>query len=282
MALGSCEKEQFNLGDLKSPANLNLTATIEGANATNPEGNGSGRVTIAANADNAITYKIDFGDGSTQMVPSGETIYKYTTPGTAEYTITASAVGTGGIQTVTSAKVKVFVRFEIPADIVTYLTNNSSKTWATDNNADGHFGVGPGDQFAPIWYAATPNSREACAYDDRITFSKDANGNISISVENQGESFSIGAATSFYGFSGADGCYPINTGGTKSLKFYESTSGSSTSVSRRIDFEVPGNGIVNFGTGGKAYEILSISDKQLYLRNIGADGNAWYMKLKSM
>ncbi len=282
LLLGSCEKEQYSLGDLNTPTNFTLTTTVEGANATNPDGNGTGRVSIAAKATNAITYKVDYGDGKSEMVPSGEIIYKYTTPGTKEYTITSTAVGTGGIQSVSSKKVKVFVRFEIPADIVTFLTNNASKTWATANDADGHFGVGPNDQFSPIWYAATPNSREACAYDDRITFTKDAVGNITMAVDNKGTSFSIGAATAFYGFSGPDGCYSINTGGTKTLKFYESTSSSTSSQSRRVDFEVPGNGIVNFGTGGQAYEILSISATQLHIRNIGADGNAWYMKLKAI
>ena len=78
-------------------------------------------------------------------------------------------------------------------------------------NAPGHFGVGPNNEFAPIWYSATPNSREPCAYDEDITFSKDANDNVKMSIDNKGASFSIGAATAFYGFAGGDGCYAINT-----------------------------------------------------------------------
>jgi hypothetical protein len=277
-----CEKEEFLFGDMTAPENLNLTVTVEGANTANPDGNGSGRVAINAKADNAITYRIDFGDGTTRMVPTGNIEYKYTTPGTAEYTITVSAIGKGGIQTVSSKKASVFVLFEIPEQIVTFLTNNSSKNWATDNDAAGHFGVGPSDQFSPIWYQAGPNEREPCAYDDVITFTKAANGSISINVDNKGESFSIGAATSFYGFSGGDDCYPINTGGVRALKFFDALSNSSPNESTRIEFEVPGNGIVNFGTGGRSYEILSITATQIHLRNIGADGNAWYMKLKSI
>jgi hypothetical protein len=277
-----CEKEEYTFGDITSPTDLAVTAVVEGANAANPDGNGTGKVSITAAANGALTYKVDFGDGITQMVPSGNIVYKYKTPGTQEYTITVSAVGTGGVQTVASKKAKVFVRFEIPADIVTSLTNNASKKWATANEADGHFGVSATDVFSPLWYAATPNSREACAYDDVITFSKDANGNISLAIDSKGQMFSIGAATGVYGFSGPDGCYAISTGGTKSLKFFEATSSSTTSESRRIEFEVPGNGIINFGTGGKSYEILSITPTLLHVRSIGADGNAWYMKLKSI
>ena len=43
---------------------------------------------------------------------------------------------------------------------------------------------------------------------------------------------------------------------------------------------VPGNGIINFGTGGNTYEILSLSAGGIQLRNIGIDGNAWYQILK--
>ncbi|MFM2327596.1 MAG: hypothetical protein RIR31_1798 [Bacteroidota bacterium] len=276
----ACKKTEYSFGDLKSPANLTLTTAIAGVDATNPDGNGSGTVIITSTADNALTYNIDFGDGKTQVVPSGAITYKYTNPGTADYTITVNVVGKGGVISTITKKIKVFVAFEIPAAILQALTNGSSQIWITDKNAAGHFGVGPTDQFAPIWYAATPNSREACAYDDEITFSKDANNNVFMSVNNKGENFSIGAATSFYGFSGPDGCYAINTGGNKKLAFMNATSTSTAANSTQIQFMVPGNGIINFGTGGTTYEIISITATTINLRNIGADGNAWYQKLK--
>jgi hypothetical protein len=64
------------------------------------------------------------------------------------------------------------------------------------------------------------------------------------------------------------------------LAFMDATSGSTAAVSTRIQFTVPGNGIINFGTGGTTYEILSASGTSLHLRNIGTDGNSWYQKLK--
>jgi hypothetical protein len=277
-----CQKEEFLFGDMTAPENLVATINVEGANAANPDGNGSGRVLIDAKADKAITYRIDFGDGIERMVPSGKIQYKYTTPGTKEYNITVSAIGKGGLQTVVTQKKSIFVLFEIPAQIVTFLTNNSSKKWATDKDAAGHFGVGPSNEFSPIWYSAAPNERDPCVYDDEITFTKLPNGTINMAVDNKGESFIIGAATAFYGFSGPDGCFPLATGGTKNLKFFDATTASTPNNSTRIEFEVPGNGIVNFGTGGKTYEILSITETQIHLRNIGADGNAWFMKLKSI
>ena len=58
------------------------------------------------------------------------------------------------------------------------------------------------------------------------------------------------------------------------------TSGSTTANSTRIQFVVPGNGLINFGTGGTAYEIMAYTDNTITLRNIGIDKLAWYQKLQ--
>ncbi len=275
-----CKKQEYSLGDIKTPSGLTLTTAIAGVDVANPNGNGTGNVTITAAASDALTYNIDFGDGVTRVVPSGTLTYKYTNPGTYNYTITVNAIGTAGVTTTISKMITVFVAFEIPANIIANLTNGSSRIWITDRDATGHFGVGPSDQFAPIWYAAPPNTREACAYDDEITFSKDNLNRISMTIDNKGTSFSIGAASGFYGFSGGDNCYAINTGGTRMLAFMDATSASTPANSTRIQFTVPGNGIINFGTGGTTYEILSLTATEMHLRNIGIDGNSWYQKLK--
>lgn len=278
--LSSCKKEEYTFGELKTPTGLALAAVVAGVDAANPNGNGTGKVAITATATNALSYNIDFGDGTIMPVTSGVINYKYLTPGTSSYTITVNAVGTGGVISTISKKITVFVAFEIPADIIAALTDGTSRVWVTDNGAAGHFGVGAGDMFFPNYYAAGPNSREACAYDDEITFSKDVLNRISMTINNKGASFSIGSASAFYGFGGGDGCYAINTGGTRMLSFSDATSASTPAVSTRVQFKVPGNGIINFGTGGTTYEILSASATGIHLRNIGIDGNSWYQKLK--
>lgn len=280
VAVAACKKAEYKFGEIKTPTDLAITTVVVGANASNPDGNGSGQVTITATAGNAISYKIDFGDGNTQMVPTGKITYKYASPGTFDYTITVNAIGTGGSVTTLSKRVKVFVAFEIPAYIVAALTGGSSKVWVQDKDEPGHFGVGPATEFSPIWYSAGPNSRDGCNYDDEITFSKDANNNVFMNVDNKGQSFVIGAAAAYYGLANAEACRDLSTGGNKKLAFMDATSGSTSAVSTRIQFMVPGNGIVNMGTGGNTYEILSISDTKIHLRNIGSDGNSWYQKLK--
>jgi hypothetical protein len=280
ISIVGCKKQEYAFGDIKAPTALTLTAVVAGVDATNPNGNGTGNVAITTTAGSALTYNIDFGDGVTKVVPSGVITYKYTNPGTSDYTITVNAIGTGGAVSTISKRIRVFVAFEIPPAILSALTNGTSRVWVTDRDAPGHFGVGPNDQFAPIWYAATPNSREACAYDDEITFSKDALNRVFMSIDSKGTSFSIGASSGFYGFGGGDGCYAVNTGGNRPLAFMDATSASTPANSTRIQFTVPGNGIINFGTGGTTYEILSVSSTSLHLRNIGIDGNSWYQKLK--
>jgi hypothetical protein len=231
-------------------------------------------------ANNVINYKVDFGDGQTSILSSGTITHKYSIPGTADYTITVNAIGKGGTTSTISKKIKVFVAFEIPAEILAALTGGTSKTWVSDKAAAAHFGVGPADTFYPDWYAAGPNERAPQLYDDEITFTKDANNNIAMVLDNKGLTFVIGAATTYYGFSGGDGNYAVNTSGTKNLIFMNATSASTSANSTRIQFMVPGNGLVNAGFGSNTYEILSATSTQINLRTIGVDGNAWYQKLK--
>jgi hypothetical protein len=278
--IAGCEKKDYSFGDFKTPTDLTLTATVAGVDASNPNGNGTGAVAITTTAKSALTFKIDFGDGKSQVVPSGNIVYKYTNPGTADYVITVSAVGTGGVVSTISKKIRVFVAFEIPAEILQNITGGTSKIWVSDKDAAGHFGVGPNNLFTPFWYEAGPNSRDACSYDDEVTFTKDPNNNILMSIDNKGQSFSIGASTAFYGFGGGDACLGVTVAGTKKLAFMDATSASTPANSTRIQFEVPGNGLIIFGTGATMYEILSLTPTTMHLRNIGIDGNSWYQKLR--
>src|SRR3569623_461157 len=91
IGLNSSKKAEYTIGDIKTPANLTLTATVAGVRASAPNGGGTGNVAITTTASDAFTYKIDFCDGNTQMVPSGVFNYMYNNPGTFDYTITVTA-----------------------------------------------------------------------------------------------------------------------------------------------------------------------------------------------
>lgn len=280
LTMWGCNKEEFKMGSIKTPSNLGIATTITGATTTLPAGDGTGLVSITLSGNDVLTYKVDFGDGTNkELSPSGIITHKYAKVGTFDYYITVNAYGTGGTSSTISKKITVNYKYELAAEIMTALTNNASKIWITDKGANGHFGVGPSSTFGPDWYAAGPNTREACAYDDEITFSKTGTNAATINVDNKGQSFYIGAASAFYGFSGGDACNTFSTGGSKALAFSEASSGSSSANSTKVQFYVPGNGIINFGTGANTYEIISLTATNMMLRNIGADGNAWYQKL---
>ncbi len=280
ITFSGCTKEEYSFGKLITPTDLSMTTTVAGADAVNPGGDGSGNVAVSATATNAMSYKVDFGDGKWQIVPEGTVNYKYTNPGTFDYTVTVSAIGTGGITSTASKKITVFVNFKLSEEMLQNLTSGASQTWVTDRETPGHVGVGPADTYASDYYSAAPNERAACLYDDEITFTKDAADGISLSVDNKGQSFLIGASTGYYGTAGDDDCYNLNLATPRKLTFMNATSGSTPANSTRIQFVVPGNGLINFGTGGNTYEILTLTATTMTLRNIGIDGLAWYQKLK--
>jgi hypothetical protein len=276
-----CEKK-YSFGSIITPSNLSVTAAIQGATAASPAGDGSGKVTITATAAGAIAYKIYFGTGDSAVSESGIFTHQYTILDTNQYTIVINAIGTGGATTTASQQIKVYYLFQIPAAIDSALTNGSSKTWKVAHDTAGNFGVGPNTTFTPDYYSAMPNQEPGCGYAPVITFTHVGTNNISINVNNQGSSFIIGAATKFYGQSGGDGCYPVTTGGTQTVTFgTDQFAGSNSSNSTGIQISIPGNGLINFGTGATTYEILYLSSTVIALRDIGIDGNAWYQILRA-
>ena len=279
----SCKKADYTFGKIITPGNLVVTTAIQGAGSSAPTGDGSGNITVTATATNALAYKIYFGNGDSVLTSTGVVNYKYTVLDTNTYTITVNAIGTGGASSTLSKQVSILYKFQIPDIIVADLTGGSSKNWAVAKDTTGHFGVGPSSTFTPDYYAATPDSRSSftCSYNGIITFTKAGANTITAVDNNQGSSFLIGASTAFYGTSGGDGCYVINTSDVKSLGFSGANTGSNSSNSTGIQFSVPGNGIINYGTGATTYEILKITPTIIVLRDIGSDGNAWYQILRA-
>lgn len=285
MLLAACQKEEYSFGDLETPSNVTLTTVVQGATANAPSGDGSGNVSITLSANDAISFKLDFGDGQSKMVPPGTYVHKYALPGTYEYVITASAIGTGGSMSTLTKKISVLTLFDIPLEIMSSLTGGSSKIWVVDKDAPNHFGIGPGpsqganETFWPAWYAAGPNSRTPAEYDDEITFTRSGPNSISMVLDNKGQTFIVPDYKAYYGLSAGE-LQNFDASGTKVLAFSGATSNSTSAISTRIQFMVPGHGLVSWGLGTKTYEILSITSSTMSLRSIGVDGNAWYQKFK--
>lgn len=171
--VGSCQDEDFTLGDIVAPTNLQIQVDIVGADANNPNGDGSGTVNFKAVADNAISYQFVY-NGEVVSAPNGEKSYDFSTVGLNTYTVTAIAFGTGGASSSKTIEVEVLSLYEPPADLLTMLTSNSSRVWRIKNEASGHFGLGPVGGAINQYYGANPNDKAGTGmYDDRYVFNID-------------------------------------------------------------------------------------------------------------
>lgn len=291
LTLSSCTQETYTLGDLESPANVVVTATIVGKDATHPNGDGSGNVTFKVTGDNALGYTINYdtvgGDNFVSIPNTGSVTYKYTNIGLHTYRVTVVAAGKGGSKSNQILDVAVNFVYDVDATIVTNLTNNTSKKWVVDGSVSGHFGLGPySGSVTPEWYSASPNSKDACFYSASFTFAKVATtGAFTLTVASPDGIFTkTGAlAGGLPGIpaTGDEGCYPY-AGGTSSFSFLPASSGIAATVpSTQVAIQLAGvNTFIGYGATAKQYEILTISSTSMYLRVKGTETEfAWYLKL---
>ena len=169
----SCQEEDLTFGDVVAPSNIQISATIVGADASNPNGDGSGVVNFVTTADNAISYQYVY-NGARTPAPSGIKSYSFATLGLTTYTITVIAYGTGGASSSETIDIEVLSLYEPPADLITMLTSDSSRTWRIKSETGSHFGLGPvGGEFN-LWYQASPEEKAGLGmYDDRYIFNID-------------------------------------------------------------------------------------------------------------
>ncbi|WP_289044495.1 glycoside hydrolase family 16 protein [uncultured Olleya sp.] len=170
----ACQEEDQTFGEIVAPSNLVVTATIVGQDASNPNGDGSGLVHFNATADNALSYKYNFGT-SQLNAPSGSTSFTFSDLGVNTYTVAVVAYGTAGVSTTSTIEVEVLATYSPPADLLDALVGDGSKTWRIKSEKNGHFGLGPvGGTVAAEWYGAAPGEKSATGmYDDRFIFNED-------------------------------------------------------------------------------------------------------------
>lgn len=296
----SCNEEEYSLGELSAPANVVINTEVVGVDATHPNGDGSGSVKITVTGDNALSYKIDY-DANTPLdlvyLPTGMTTKKYTSVGVNTYRITVVAYGKGGSSTNVTKDVTVRSDFTVAPEIVTALTNNTSKTWVVDKSVAGHLGVGPWNvaSIRPEWWAGGVNEKVAsanCFYTATFTFAKVASsGTYSLKVATPDGAFTkTGSLTTLPGIpgSGDEGCYNYG-GATSAFSFIPASSGApvvitnaDNSTSTQTSILLSGvDTFIGYGAVQKEYEILVITPTYLYVRVQGTEtGNAWYLKLK--
>jgi hypothetical protein len=286
----NCSKDDFTFGSLQAPTNLQVGVELIGKTAANPNGDGSGKVKLTATADNAISYKFVFPDGTSSNAPSGVLEKLFTKVGLNTYTVTVVASGTGGVSTNSTIEVKVQSNFE-DAEAVKLLTGGTSKKWYVSASEPGHLGVGQNDgdatkNYYPNYYqAAVFEKVTGCFYDNVLTFSVDG-GALKYKLDNGGSTFfhnsykNVGGGT----VGGDDACLSYNTGGLKTVALSPSESvvmgnpGRLTQT-RGTAMNFSDGGFMGYYVGQSSYEILSITENRMTVRFVQANntGLAWYM-----
>lgn len=295
----SCQEDIYTFGDIDTPSNFVVTAQVIGQNATTaPNGDGSGKVLFTAKADNAISYRYIFGDGTTTNAPSGIFEKRYNQTGLNTFTVTVIATGKGGVAATSTLDVTILSNFEDP-EAVQFLTGGSQKTWYFSASEPGHLGVGPNStddtqNYFPLWYQAAPwekaaSAESSCLYANELVFSKVGN-QLKFQLNNQGQTFFNKDFQSVVGgTAGYDFCYNYNAGGLKNVNLGPSesvimSSPSAATRTRGTMMNFSDGGFMGYYIGQSSYEILSISETRMVVRAVmgGNPALAWYHTFTSV
>jgi len=169
----ACQEEDQEFGDVTIPSNITITADIVGADADNPNGDGSGVVNFSTTADGALGFAYIFNNNRIQS-PDGKATISFSTLGLNTYTVSVIVYGTGGASSSETIEIEVLSTYEPPADLITMLTNDSSRTWRIKAESNGHFGLGPIGGDLNAFFSAPANDKEGVGmYDDRYVFNID-------------------------------------------------------------------------------------------------------------
>jgi hypothetical protein len=285
----NCSKDDFTFGSLQAPTNLQVGVELIGKTAANPNGDGSGKVKFTATADDAISYKFVFPDGTSSNAPSGILDKLFTKVGLNSYTVIVIASGTGGVSTNSTVEVKVQSNFE-DAEAVKLLTGGTTKKWYISASEPAHLGVGQNDgdatkNYFPNFYDAKPFEKATtCFYDNVLTFSLDGDV-LKYKLDNGGSTFFHNSYLSEFGGTGSvDACLSYNTGGLKTVALSPSESVVMSNPDRLTQtrgtvMNFSDGGFMGYYVGQSSYEILSITDNRMAVRFVQANNtrNAWYM-----
>ena len=303
-AFYGCQEKEYEFGDVIAPSNIVITANIAGVDTNNPYGDGTGFVDFTVKADNALSYKFNYGDGTgIESVPAGVVTKRFSLTGINIYTVIVTAVGTGGVTSTSSVDLTVFSSFEDP-DAAAFLAGKNlgdSKTWYWQADKALHVGLGPvtddygNGEFAyeAWWNSIKPwDEEKSCMYSNEFVFTVTENG---LTFEQTvGPAFVPGTYAGVLGVAG-DQCHDetvaTNMFGVKNVTFAPSSSKAALEGTyndepyRKSTFEISDGGFMGWLVGSSTYDIISISDDELIVRVIedpvSGSGAAWYHKFTS-
>ncbi|WP_192821817.1 PKD domain-containing protein [Rufibacter sp. LB8] len=263
----SCEVEDPELGPVPTPSAEQATFTY--SYGTNPN-----IVTFKSTAPEGAAVQWEFDGGST--VQGREVTRSYPLKG--EYTVKMTFSTPGGSASSTktvpiAATNPAMLNREDYNFLTGGISNLQGKTWVIDRENGGHLALGPITSSTPEWYSAGPNEKASEGYyDDEMVFN--LNNNLAYTYDNKGTTFTHGASAA--GLGGVPG-------GDHTL-VYTPPTGMQWNIVEEGDkkfLEITKNGFIGYYTGVSRYEILRLTETELYIK-FGSTANAehgWYQRL---
>jgi PKD repeat protein len=216
----------------------------------------------------------DFGNGATAEGNDVQASY----PLAGNYTVKLTIVTDGGYasstKTVTIAATNPAMLTD-PAftTLSGGLGNLTGKTWIIDQTQPGHLGVGPITSQFPDWYQAGPNEKAGLGfYDDEMVFNMNA---LKYTYANNGTTFAN--ASNAPGIGGPVGTVDPNVNYTPPTNLTWLV----TTINGNKYITISNNGFISYYLGVSQYQILSLTEDEMWLRCLDKSnaGNAWYLKL---
>ena len=277
LAFISCQEDDLSFGELVAPSNIEISVTYIDDNAESPApGLGSGEIKVSAKADNATAYQFVI-QGQTKLQKSGSASHTFTTLGTNTYAVTVVAFGTGGMSSSKTIEVEVLALYEPPADLLTMLTSNSSRTWKIASTVNKHFGLGSigGPEFE--YYGAAPGDKaNSGMYDDRYTFNVD--GTFTHNVGPDG--FVFGRENLINELGGSGGT--ANGADIENYTFSTYSSQWTLTAPNEVEtLSLTGIGFIGYYVGGNhSYKIVSRSADEMIISTTDGNGQFdWWFRL---
>jgi len=269
LSLSACKKEDPKLGDAPSQADAAFTFMPSAGNPNIIEFTAS---------NSSLQANWNLGNGASATGPTATGIY----PFAGTYTVTLTVQNSGG--SASSSQQIVIAQDDptlISSPVIQLLTGGSSKTWAIDSIAEGHFGVGPnpssGAGDIPEWYAAKSLEKTGSGmYTDRYTFHLQGfgfdhitQGKIYVNSAHAGEFPYTDTSAVIVGDFTAN--HPNQMGENWILE-----SGTDTTIT------VTGTSMIAYWTGVRTYKIVEIDSNKLVLRWLDSKNSdlAWYAVLR--
>lgn len=216
----------------------------------------------------------DFGNGSVAVGDAVTGSY----PEAGTYTVKLTVFTNGGyasatkVVTIAQTKPEMLTGPEYDA-LTGTATNVNGKTWVIEKGTLGHLALGPVLSSTPEWYKAKPNDKANMGlYDDEMTFNMNA---WKYTYQNNGDTYVNKDNAIDFGVTGATDDVKVNYTPPTNLTWKLVTEGAKKFI------VISNNGFIGYYTGTSKYEILSITNDQLYLRTTSkavAD-QAWYLRL---